>query len=94
VAKNASMFRVGPKVRPGRVDNRPSPSRRGYGREYLKARARLLAMQPACERCGRPAEHAHHRVKVRRGGDHSLDNLEALCTRCHMSMHARKRNRR
>lgn len=33
-----------------------------------------------CRNCGAPANEVDHRVA---GDDHSLDNLQALCTPCH-----------
>jgi len=42
--------------------NRPpgSTTRDGYGWEHQRARAELLADDPPCHYCGRPATHADH----------------------------------
>lgn len=47
-----------------------------------------MAAHPHCQRCGRLAEHAHHKVPVAQGGADAWRNLEALCGRCHRAHHA------
>ncbi len=47
----------------------------------------FLAHNPLCERCGEPAELAHHIIRKREGGADDEDNLEALCRRCHEAEH-------
>lgn len=37
----------------------------------------------SCCNCGAPAEHAHHVVRLIRGGRHVLGNLMSLCGPCH-----------
>lgn len=31
--------------------------------------------------------HVHHRLPIRKGGTHALDNLELLCDSCHLAKH-------
>lgn len=64
-------------------DTRPSPSARGYDREWQRIRARFLRRYPACEHCGALATEVHHALPLVRGGTHDADNLVALCHRCH-----------
>ncbi len=46
-----------------------------------------------CERCGQPAEIAHHKIYLSPGNIANLDialnpaNLEALCRNCHNTEH-------
>lgn len=57
------------------------------------SRAFLLSRNYICERCGKPAEIAHHRKYLTAANvldpDVSLNpaNLEALCTECHNAEH-------
>ena len=57
------------------------------------SRAFLLSKNYICERCGHPAEIAHHRryLTPRNVNDASValnpDNLEALCISCHNIEH-------
>ena len=57
------------------------------------SRAFLLSRNYICERCGQPAEIAHHRQYLTprnmNNPDISLnpDNLEALCMACHNTEH-------
>jgi 5-methylcytosine-specific restriction endonuclease McrA len=57
------------------------------------SRAFLLSRNYICERCGRPAEIAHHKKHLTAANVHdpaiSLDpqNLEALCMECHNAEH-------
>lgn len=36
-----------------------------------------------CQHCGSRADHVDHILPRKRGGDDTLDNLQALCRRCH-----------
>ena len=53
----------------------------------------LMSKHYICERCGRPAEIAHHKIHLTAGNvldpDISLNpgNLEALCMDCHNTEH-------
>jgi 5-methylcytosine-specific restriction protein A len=57
------------------------------------SRAFLLSKNYICERCGRPAEIAHHKIYLTAENmtdpDVALnpDNLEALCLDCHNQEH-------
>ncbi len=57
------------------------------------SRAFLLSKHYICERCGQPAEIAHHRIWLNaqniQNPDISLNpnNLEALCLACHNAEH-------
>lgn len=57
------------------------------------SRAFLLSRNYICERCGKPAEIAHHRRYLTAENLHdpaislSPDNLEALCRDCHNAEH-------
>jgi 5-methylcytosine-specific restriction protein A len=64
-------------------DKRPSPSRRGYGRQWAKVRERFLAANPACAICGAPARQVHHIHPVRAGGGNEPENLLPMCSACH-----------
>lgn len=49
--------------------------------DWDKRRARVLRNSPTCQRCEtRPPVEVDH---VTPGDDHSLANLQALCTSCH-----------
>jgi len=67
---------------------RGTAAQRGYGEHWRQIRARFLKRLPLCELCGRPATVAHHRRRVRDGGRHTDDNLQALCASCHSQLHA------
>ncbi len=53
------------------------------------ARAFMLSKSYICERCGRPAEIAHHKTHITPQNLHdpaitlNAQNLEALCLTCH-----------
>ena len=57
------------------------------------SRAFLLSQNYICERCGKPAEIAHHRRYLTAENllnpdvSLNLDNLEALCLDCHNTEH-------
>lgn len=57
-----------------------SPSRRGHGAAYQRARAALLADGPACHWCGAPATTADYARPWSRGG--TLADLVPACRRC------------
>lgn len=67
---------------------RPSPSARGYGRDWQRASRAKLAADPWCEDCadaGRktPATQVDHVTALERGGTHDAENLRSLCQSCH-----------
>jgi 5-methylcytosine-specific restriction enzyme A len=68
---------------------RGTPSERGYDYEWRKLRSHVLAGQPCCvdpfgvHRYPVLATDVDHIISLRRGGDHSIDNLQPLCHACH-----------
>lgn len=61
-----------------------SPSNRSQDADYYRERRRVLAGNPSCHWCGRPADTADHVVPVVRGGAHR-GNLVPACERCNKS---------
>ena len=62
---------------------------------YKRNRAILLADNPPCAWCGKPADTADHIVEVDRGGTHDLDNLVPACGKCNSkrgSLYQSKKN--
>jgi len=64
-----------------------------YDARWKKIRAAFLRAHPLCERCrdeGRltAATLVHHKIRVRAGGSHDPENLQALCPACHEAIHA------
>lgn len=50
-------------------------------KDWHKIRAQIMTRdQGRCQHCGAPANQVDH---IRRGSDHSLGNLQALCEPCH-----------
>jgi 5-methylcytosine-specific restriction endonuclease McrA len=49
---------------------------------YRRNRQTLLADNPPCYRCGKPADTADHIIEVDRGGTHDMDNLRPACRKC------------
>ena len=72
-------------------DDRPSRSRRGYGRDWLRLRARKLKQQPLCEDCWAQgvvtaATTVDHVQPFQGPGDPlrlAWGNLRSLCEACH-----------
>ena len=62
---------------------RVSPSKRGYGHQWQKLRAMVLARSPLCVRCQEPATDVDHITPKSLGGLDNLDNLQTLCHKCH-----------
>lgn len=53
--------------------------------DYERNRAILLASNPPCHYCGKPATTADHRIAVGDGGTHALSNLVPACGPCNFS---------
>ncbi len=71
---------------------RAPDTRKKYGNEWRRVRARYVAKHPLCERClkeGRitPVEEVHHIIPVNRGGTNAESNLMSLCKSCHNKIH-------
>lgn len=71
------------------LDDRPSPSARGYDRAWQATRKRFLHRNPLCESCGSIATEVHHIVMLANGGTHDETNLMPLCKRCHSRITAK-----
>ena len=61
-------------------DTRRRPGR--YGAGYTANRRALLADDPPCVYCGKPADTADHILPVAMGGTHELTNLVPACKAC------------
>lgn len=77
---------------------RDPATRKRYGRDWEKMRARYISAHPLCERCqaaGRlkQAEEVHHILPLSKGGTHEESNLMSLCTSCHSEITAREGGR-
>ncbi len=76
---------------------RGSSTKRGYGRDWQKVRAAVLADEPLCRVCmarGRVTEanEVHHELPICKRPDLRLvrSNLISLCRPCHSSITARE----
>jgi 5-methylcytosine-specific restriction endonuclease McrA len=51
---------------------------------WTKTRNAFIAANPKCIQCGKPANVADHKVRIKDGGS-ALDwsNLQAMCSSCH-----------
>ncbi len=83
-----------PTARSGFVrEGNQSSTQRGYGADWRKVRAAVLAVHPLCAECDRKgrvtvATDVHHKERFRGTDDpRRLDpsNLEPLCRPCHMA---------
>lgn len=64
---------------------------RGYDATHDHLRRTILAQHPICQECAtHAATIADHIVNQKRGGTNTLDNYQALCTRCHKRKTARE----
>ena len=79
---------------------RPSSAKRGYGQAWQKFRKWFLMNRPYCEiklLCkGDPATEVDHIQKPKGPNDpmfYEIENLRAVCKRCHSSKSARFDNR-
>ena len=75
---------------------RKSSTQRGYDRQWRNVRLMKLQADPLCEDCLRDdrsteATEVHHIIKIKDDPELrlALDNLMALCTRCHSIRSAR-----
>jgi 5-methylcytosine-specific restriction protein A len=56
----------------------------GSTRRWRTVRAQVLADEPKCRWCGRPAAEVDHIVPLSRGGSRwDRANLQPLCSHCH-----------
>lgn len=68
-------------------------------KSWRETRDLFLERHPLCQRCFslgilQKAEHVHHIVPLSEGGDSSDENLQALCSSCHVRVeHARKKTK-
>lgn len=63
---------------------RTSASARGYGHEWRRVRALVLARDIVCQVCRiRPATICDHIVNKARGGSDDPSNLQGICDGCH-----------
>jgi len=78
------------------ADERPSPSRRGYGYAWQQRRAAFLKEHPWCMApgCTERATEVDHIVPLRQGGTSEADNLQTLCKRHHSRKTARYDSKR
>jgi 5-methylcytosine-specific restriction protein A len=73
--------------------DRGTRQERGYTAQWLKVREIYLRRHPLCERCedaGRVevAAMVHHKQAIRQGGAVlNMENLQAVCRRCHDAIH-------
>jgi 5-methylcytosine-specific restriction endonuclease McrA len=72
-------------------ETRSTNSKIYNSKRWVMTRRHKLSLTPLCERCDDIATDVHHRNDIQAGGDiWNLDNLEALCHRCH-SQETRRR---
>lgn len=71
---------------------RPNASQRGYGRDWRKVRAMVLADEPLCRLCNEQgrvtaATVVDHKIRIKERPDLRLvrENLQPLCKPCHDS---------
>lgn len=63
-----------------------------YGYRWEKIRNKYIREHPLCERClseGRStlAVEVHHIKPIKKGGDHTVNNLMSVCKSCHNKIH-------
>ena len=66
---------------PHEREDRPSPSKRGYGRRWQRLRMMVLRRDPICTvpGCIESSTDADHIVPKSQGGDDSMENLQGMC---------------
>lgn len=72
-----------------------SATKRGYGAEWAKLRAEVLADEPFCREHMKRGEfvratHVDHIVGKAAGGSNDRANLQALCAACHLTKSGRE----
>mgnify|MGYP000944897793 CR=1 FL=1 len=77
---------------------RDPASKKRYGYQWQKVRARFLAAHPLCAEClangiTTPASEVHHILPLSRGGTHDEENLMPVCKSCHSGISARDGDR-
>ena len=80
-----------------KYDRNPETKRR-YGRAWKRIRDKYVQQHPFCELCYKKGllvetEQVHHIKPLSEGGDHSRENLIALCSSCHARIHAERGDR-
>jgi 5-methylcytosine-specific restriction protein A len=80
-----------------KYDRDPAVKRR-YGRAWKRIRDKYVQQHPVCELCYKKGllvetEQVHHKRPLSEGGDHSKENLIALCSSCHARIHAERGDR-
>lgn len=55
------------------------------GPGWQRARRQVLDEEPRCRSCGNPAIEVDHIVPTFRGGSSERENLQALCSSCHLA---------
>lgn len=65
---------------------KPDWTKQAYGRRYRRARAALLANNPPCFWCGKPATTADHEPPLSVVG-HPHMNLVPACRTCNLGHH-------
>lgn len=80
--------------------NRPSPSKRGYGRRWRRLRDMYLSEHPLCQdpdgvhgSFPPVATEVDHILAKKLGGTDDWENLQALCKSCHSRKTAREDGR-
>ena len=70
---------------------RGTTTERGYGAEYQRLRKELLADNPPCYWCGKPATTADHAIPLALGGANIKTNLVPSCGKCNFGRTANLR---
>lgn len=74
------------------ADHRGKSTARGYDWKWRKLRNAKISRNPLCEMCGKaPATQVHHKIPIAEKPNLRLnwDNIQSLCTACHMALHDR-----
>jgi 5-methylcytosine-specific restriction protein A len=81
-----NIGRIGKRPKP--IEDRPSPSARGYDRNWRKIREAALSREPLCRACASrggivEATDVDHVIARSNGGTNDDSNLMSLCHECH-----------
>ena len=57
----------------------------------LIRKEKMASVKDTCEDCGKPAKYIHHKDHSKT--NHSIDNLLALCGKCHARYHSNRHRR-